>query len=118
MMDIQTSMRKYQAAAFLFFLSALFHLPVLILDFTTYGISMLVTVATWVLLGYGLMRGMRGVAYLAFIALLFGLVVALGSAMNAIGIVAICFWLIFIIELLAAFVLFRILWANRAQPAN
>lgn len=106
--------RRYRAAASLIFVLAALHVVVASFAFPDYGWRMIVVAGIWTLLGLGLMRGWRWCAYLAFLGAIFGISVSLGSALVAVGLVAILFWLIVLTNLIAAVVLFGLLWSNRA----
>ncbi|SPH25124.1 hypothetical protein DEA8626_04160 [Defluviimonas aquaemixtae] len=104
--------RKYHTAAILLFLSAALHLPILILSFQKFGTHIFVAIILWTLLGLGLLRGHRLAAYLAFLGMLAGLVLALDGATSSPGLVAIVLWVIIPTNLIAAAVLFGVLWSR------
>lgn len=108
--------RNYRAAAILLFLSAALHVPVLVLAYPTFLIQLIIAIGVWLLLGLGLLRGRRWVAYLAFVAMLAGTVSALGAAMSSFGTVALFYWLIVAVGVIAVAVLFGLLWGRASTP--
>lgn len=107
--------RKCHAAAILLFLSAALHLPVLALAPQSYAPQAFVATVLWAAFGFGLLHGFRWVAYLAFLGMLAGLVFALGAAMSTFGLTSVLFWLIFVVDLVAALALFGLLWSRPAE---
>jgi len=110
--------RKYHAAAILLFLSAALHVPVQFLAFGAVWFHTIIAVGALTLLGFGLMRGLRWVAYVAFLAVLAGAVSSLGAAVASTGWVATFWWGILALDLLVGAVLFGILWSNKPAPAD
>lgn len=68
----------------------------------------------WAILAFGLSKGLRWVAYLAFIMALFGTSAALGVAMGLPAGLGQWVWIAIIAaDILAAITLFRLLWRPR-----
>ena len=105
--------RKYISAAYLMFASAALHLPIAVLAFGQYGLQMIVAALLWTLLGLGVMRYWRWCAYLAFLGLIFGVSTALAGGLGTTGFISALFWVIVGADLLAAVILFGVLWAPR-----
>ncbi|KMK67227.1 hypothetical protein [Puniceibacterium sp. IMCC21224] len=107
--------RKYQSAATLLFMVAVLHLPVLVLNWRDYGAQTIFVILVLAALGMGLILRMRWVAYLAFIATLGSVTAALAGALSEFSLVALAFWAIAVIDVIAAAVLFGMLWTKPAQ---
>ncbi len=75
--------------------------------------EMLVGAVVWVLIGVGLMRHLRWLAYIAFLLGLMGAIYAFGAGMSAFGMLSLTFFGIALADLLAVVLLFAILWRNR-----
>ena len=114
---MKTASQDYRSAGGFMFLAALLHLPVLALGFASYALVAGLVIVIWLALGAGLMRGYRGVAYLAFLAALIGAVAAFGAALGNVGLLGALLWGILGVDVLAAGVLFGILWRART-PAE
>ncbi|MGY3439040.1 MULTISPECIES: hypothetical protein [unclassified Marinovum] len=106
--------RTYTAAATLMFLSAGLHLPIAALSPAAYGGASIIAAVLWALLGLGLLRAWRWCAYPALLAMMFELSFALGGAMETFGAMAGLFWALVAVNLVAAAVLFPLLWARKA----
>ncbi|MDN5787848.1 hypothetical protein [Pseudorhodobacter sp.] len=104
--------RKYQAAALLLFLAAALHAPILFLDGQARQPAMIAAIIFWLMLGFGLLRGLRPVAYLGFLTGLAGAIAALYLAMSAAGLVSAVYALILAVNAAAAVVLFGLLWTR------
>lgn len=93
-------------------LSGLFHLPLFWLE----GISprtkaLFVIGILWIIMGLMLRRRHRWLAYVAFFLMLVGIVASVMSLGTGLW----WWYLIGLMDVLAAFYLFRILWADRAK---
>ena len=107
----------YAAAALPAFASAAIHVAVLPFAPGAETMGMLVGTILWVGLGYGLTRGSRLVASLAFLLGLFGGVYAFSGMMTYGGVSSILFGLMWLADWAVAFLLFGPLWRGRAQNA-
>ena len=105
----------FKLSAKLVFLSALLHLPALMLTFPTLVVPMIAAMVIWTLLGIGLLRGKRWCAWLAFFAMLFGATIALSNALSLLGLASMVFWVICIVDVVAAAVLFCLLWSPKSK---
>ena len=101
---------NYHRAALATFISAALHIVVILLTGSEHLTSMIAGVVIWTLIGLGLMRQMRLVAYLGFLMGLLGVIVSLGFGMSAFGAERYAFLGITLFDLLAVIFLFGILW--------
>ncbi len=105
--------RHYDIAGAFVMLSGLFHLPLFWLEGLSPRTKALFVIGIlWIVMGLLLRRRHRWLAYVAFIAMLIGVVASIASFSTGIWM----WYLIFLMDLLAAIFLFRILWAN--NPAG
>ena len=107
----------YATAALPAFASAAIHVAVLPFAPGSETTGMIVGTILWVALGYGLTRGSRLVAYLAFLLGLFGGVYAFSGMMAYGGVSSILFGLMWIADWAVAVLLFGPLWRSSAQRA-
>ncbi|MEM7241236.1 MAG: hypothetical protein AAF429_03525 [Pseudomonadota bacterium] len=105
--------RLYQNAGMLLFLSAALHLLVILFTGGAYLMQMLIAAVLWGILGYLLMGERRWAAYVAFLGMLFGIIAYLGFGMSEFGVVKWLFFAILLADLLAAIMLFRIIWRTK-----
>jgi len=110
--------RKYHAAAILLFLSAALHVPAHLLALEAVWSHTIIAIGILTLLGLGLIRGFRWVAYIAFLAVLTNAVFSLSEAVAAVGWATTFSWGIIVLDLLAGVVLFSLLWSSRPTPAD
>lgn len=110
--------RKFQVAALLMFMSAALHLPVAALAIADFGGRMMLAAAVLAALGGGVYQQRRWVAYPAFLATIFGISAAVFYGLESEGIAALLLWLIGLADLLAAGVLFVLLWRTRPAPSG
>lgn len=104
---------NYHRAAALLFVSAVLHLVVLVLSGGSYLMEMLIGLVVWTLIGFGLMRHWRWLAYIAFLLGMMGAIFAFGVGMSEFGLVRLSLFGIAIADVLAVLVLFALLWRNR-----
>ena len=107
-----TLTNNYHRAALLFFVSAALQVVVIAVSGGEFLAQMLGAAVLWVLLGLGLMREWRSIAYFAFVLGLMGMIVALGFGMSEFGLTATAFMGIAAADLLAVVLLFGTLWQS------
>jgi hypothetical protein len=92
------------------FLSAALHLPVAALAMADFGGRMMLAAVVLSALGVGVYQQRRWVAYPAFLMTIFGISAAIFCGLESDGTVVVLLWLIGLADLLAAGVLFVLLW--------
>ena len=105
----------FMAGAVLSFALAVCHIAVVALSLGGYLFPMLVVAAIWVLIGLGLLREWRWLAFVAFLAALAGGILAMGQVVSLVGLVQFGFGLVLLVNCLIAVVLFILLWRNEAK---
>ena len=100
----------FSTAGRLLFLSVALHLVVIAVSGGGYFVEMLAGAVIWAAIAYGLMRGMRWLAFIAFLLAMGGGIVAMGYGMGTFGLTSIAFLAITAVDWLAAALLFVALW--------
>ncbi len=103
--------RPYLAGAALIFISALLHFVALVLSgFSGIGLTLGVAGLIYVVFAYGLAKGLRWLAYVAFVVVFIGLSAALSNIYASGPVPGWVFAAIAVADLLAVIVLFIALW--------
>ncbi len=104
--------RNYDFAGAFVMLSGLFHLPLFLIEGTSPHTKLMFFVGlVWMGIGLWLRGRHRWLAYIAFVLMLFGAVYAFAQFGGTWW-----WWLIFLMDILAVYYLFRILWPNKKAP--
>lgn len=108
-------MFDYKTAGSLAFLSAALHVVGLVAGgWASDALGLVVGAAIWLVLGAGLMRDLRWVAYVTFLFAIFGAIYSLSAAVSAApGLVQTIWWGITAADALVVLSLFGALWSHR-----
>ena len=103
---------NYERAGLFLIISGLLHLPIMFwAGLAGFGTQMAIAGVIWILIGLGLRKHIRGLPYLAFLLMLFGLIYVFATLGS--GPVPTWWWLLIgAADLLAALFLFRVIWSK------
>lgn len=108
----------YGLAALFVFISAVLHLIApFVSGFSAAGWQLVPFGIVYVAIGYGLMRGMRWLAWLTLFVMMAGGIAALGAYFGVSAVPAWLYLLIVVADWLAAACLFAILWMPKRAAA-
>ena len=103
-------------AALFVIVSGVLHLPApVILGVSPYALGLMVIGLIYIGIGWALPANRRWLAWITFFVVMFGGIVAMASAMGSLGVTAMWWALIFIVDWLAALMLFIYLWKSKPQ---
>jgi uncharacterized membrane protein HdeD (DUF308 family) len=109
---------RYNLAGLFVILSGVLHIPMFITGgFTSKTIQMAVVGVILILLGLGLRKQKRILAYLAYVLMLLGVVAAL-TGLNAGPVPNVWWYIIAFVDAIAAITLFGIIWVGRKSAAS
>ena len=100
----------FRNPALLLLLSAMLHLVVIAVSGGGFLVPMIGGAIMWFVIGAGLQRGLRWLAYIAFLLAMFGGVYAMGTGMGQTGLTQMALFGIMGADWLAAVLLFGALW--------
>ena len=100
----------FRMAALLLLVSALLHLVVIAVSGGGFLVPMIGGAIMWFVIGAGLQRGMRWLAYIAFLLAMIGGVYAMGVGMGQTGLTQMALFGIMAVDWIAAVLLFGALW--------
>jgi hypothetical protein len=100
----------FRLAALFLLTSAVLHLVVIAVSGGGFLVLMIVGAVMWFVIGAGLQRGLRWLAYIAFLLAMIGGVYAMGTAMGQTGLTALALFGIMAADWIATVLLFGALW--------
>ncbi len=100
----------FRVAALFLLLSAVLHLVVIAVSGGGFLMPMIVGAIMWFVIGAGLQRGLRWLAYVAFLLAMIGGVYAMGVGMGQTGLTQMALFGIMGADWIAAVLLFGALW--------
>lgn len=105
----------FRMAAVLLLVSAALHLVVIAVSGGEFLVPMIVGAVMWFMVGAGLQRRMRWLAYIAFLLAMIGGVYAMGTGMGQTGLTQMALFGIMAADWMAAVLLFVALWKSPKQ---
>lgn len=100
----------FRMAAMLLLVSAALHIVVIAVSGGGFLVPMIAGAMMWFVIGAGLQRGMRWLAYIAFLLAMIGGVYAMGTGMGQTGLTQMALFGIMAADWIAAVLLFVALW--------
>lgn len=104
----------FRMAALLLLISAAMHIVVIAVSGGGFLVPMIVGAVMWFVIGAGLQRGLRWLAYFAFLLAMIAGVYAMGTGMGQSGLTQMAFYGIMAADWIAAALLFVALWKTPA----
>ena len=102
----------FRFAALLLLLSAVLHIVVIFVSGGGFLVPMIAGAIMWFVIGAGLQRGMRWLAYIAFLFAMVGGVYAMGAGMGQTGLPQLALFGIMTVDWIAVVLLFIVLWRS------